>query len=119
MNIKGQYLIPFDPQTGDMKAWSPEYAPENPGMTGKRTQTEWRENSTFEAVLQFRGYNRGRSSIKFEFENLDTNTKCEMFLKEFAENIVHMHGGILSGLFTYVNRGGNYGIHLISARRDL
>lgn len=76
----------------------------------------------FFADLRLRGYYKGRSSIKFKWVDRRTGTIYFMFLSDFMNEIeegghfgmVHNNGkyiGIsLTGWFTFVKKGTDYGI---------
>ena len=73
--------------------------------------SEWRENSVFEGVYRFKGSTRGRSSVKFVFEDEEGKT-IAMFLSDF-EDMLRMPGvwqdGSLAGWWTFCKKGSNYG----------
>ena len=71
-------------------------------------------NFEFEDTLIFKNFSRGRSSVKAHFESRFTGKKYEMFICDL-EDVIKSNYFItkLSGRFTFVKRGQNYGIMLL------
>lgn len=94
--------------TGDPKGTDDEGNPLYPDVG------EWRGNDVFEATLKFRGTERGRSAAFFRWENLDTHQHYPMFISDVGRMITQGmtlgRGGVVSGRWFVVKRGGNYGI---------
>lgn len=69
----------------------------------------WEKNSVFEDTLTFVDYCRGRSAAYFEMQR--TNGQLvTVFMSDFAKTIVpHMVNGVVTGKFTFVKQGQNYG----------
>lgn len=71
-------------------------------------------NFEFEDTLIFEGFSRGRSSVKAHFKSQFTGKKYEMFISDLADIIKANHFITkLSGRFTFVKKGQNYGIKLL------
>lgn len=77
---------------------------------------EWRDNEPFEAVIQFKGTERGRSAAFFRWENVDTGQMYPMFISDIGHMIMQgtrfEEGGTIRGRWYVVKRGQNYGIRL-------
>ena len=72
-------------------------------------------NFEFEDTLIFKHFSRGRSSVKAHFESLHTGKKYEMFVSDLEDVILKRHfvNGCMSGIFTFVKKGQNYGVMLL------
>ena len=71
-------------------------------------------NFEFEDTLIFEGFSRGRSSVKAHFKSQFTGKKYEMFISDLGDVIkANYFITKLSGRFTFVKRGQNYGIRLL------
>lgn len=68
------------------------------------------QNHIFKDTLFYKGFGRGRSSIKFDFENKE-GKKFEMFASDFSELVSDedISKGV-TGEWSFVKRGQNYGI---------
>lgn len=95
--------VPFD-ENGNA-VWDPVYGKEY----------EWRENTHFNAYLEFVGHIKHASSFKFLFENHDKTRKYEVFTIDLEDFIRHSQNGKIAGTFKYICRGGYYGIKLVHA----
>lgn len=107
---KGQYEIPFD-QSGNQlhypdAGWLPNGGGEAP--------IDWRPNTAFTDTLVYEGYRRGRSAAYFEFHRVSDKTKACMFLTDFDDVARLMVQGRLTSRWTFVKRGQNYGIKLVT-----
>lgn len=102
MGKKPSYQIPFDEQ-GDL-------------VTYPNRCAEWRDNYEFEDTLEYEGYSRGRSSVTIIFTG-STGVKYEMFVSDFDEVIrtKGLDGKIVTAKWTFVKKGQNYGLKLVSA----
>ena len=71
-------------------------------------------NFEFGDTLIFKHFSRGRSSVKAHFESLHTGKKYEMFVSDLEDVILnhHLMNGCISGIFTFVKKGQNYGVML-------
>jgi len=103
MPKKGDYQIPFDEDGNQM-----HYAD-----TSIWKAKEWRDNCKFEDCLEYMTYCRGRSATYFEFQGVDMDRKYTMFLKEFDAIVKKLDNGMLSGTWTFIKRGTNYGVKLV------
>lgn len=71
-------------------------------------------NFEFEDTLIFTGFSRGRSSVKAHFESQLTGKKYEMFISDLEDAIkANCFIAKLTGRFTFVKKGQNYGIMLL------
>ena len=71
---------------------------------------EWKENFQFQATLVYEGYRKGRSSIAFRFHDLKTNINYSMFISDFDDIVGYLTNGTLTGIFTFIKKGANYGL---------
>lgn len=101
----GQYKIPF--YKGNHLGYEPEYI-----------DVEWRGNYEFEDTLTYEGFGRGRSSVRLYFKGANGD-EYEMFMKDFDEIMKSgkIKGGKISGKWTFVKRGRNYGIKMVEVER--
>lgn len=96
----GTYEIPFDKEGNqlDYGGWAHEMVP----------------NHEFEDTLTYQSCGRGRSSVGFTFTRTDGRT-VNVFLKDMNKWIPQMAGGKITGKFTFVKRGQNYGCTQVEA----
>ena len=96
----GQYQIPFD-KDGNLLSY--------PYSVG-----EWRDNYVFEDTLTYETYYRGRSSATICFKDTNGHT-YEMFMSDFDILITAkgLNGKSVSGKWTFVKKGKNYGIKAV------
>lgn len=78
----------------------------------RESQIEWKDNYEFIDTLTYAGYNRGRSSINFMFVGTD-DMKYTMFVSELNKIIWKMINCKISGKWTFMKKGQNYGITAI------
>lgn len=72
--------------------------------------SEERINTVFNKTLTYKTFVKGRSSIKFVFNDCNNNN-YEMFLKDFSELIRNIDvSNPIEGQWAFVKRGANYGI---------
>lgn len=85
-------------------------------------KVERKENYIFEASLLICGFGRGRSSVKLRLEDInepEPNEKYqrkfgwEVFLSDAIETISKAKDMVVTGKWTFVKRGQNWGIKLI------
>lgn len=98
---KGQYDIPFDEDGNQMDYYY--------GWKGTL-----RDNFEFEDTLKLVGYSKGRSSVGFTFERSD-GTTVNFFLSDFFAIAHKLVDGRITGRFTFVKKGQNYGCRMIGA----
>lgn len=75
----------------------------------------WKPNFEFKDTLKYNGYSRGCSSAKIHFFGEITGKHYEMFLSDF-DDLMDEFGfnkNVVSGIFTFVKRGANYGIKIV------
>ena len=99
---KGNYKIPF--RDGNQM----EFEPYCKGDT-----FEWIDNFYFEDELSFVSYGRGRSSVTFTFRRKSNDKTVSMFVSDFSDAFPFAVGGKLSGKFTFIKKGQNYGCRMV------
>lgn len=102
MKKKPTWKVPFD-EGGNLMDWT----------TGENDPDvrEWRENSEWSDTLTFTHASRGRSACHFHWKGKD-GASYNMFLTDFESSVYFIEFGKLSGHFTFVKRGANYGVKL-------
>jgi hypothetical protein len=100
------YQIPFD-KDGNQLSF--------PGYTFH----EWRDNYEFDATLTYETYGRGRSSVTFYWKD-DDGHRYTMFVSDFDDilNSVGLHGKKVTGRWTFVKKGQDYGVKLVTSSTD-
>lgn len=93
--------IPFD-QDGNLCSFS-----------GYWNNKEWLDNFIFEDTLLYCGYTPGTSSAYINFVSIITRKKYLAFLSDFHTIVPWMVNGEVSGKFTFVKKGNNFGIKRI------
>lgn len=78
------------------------------------TFKEYRDNYEFFGTLTFSHFMRGRSAAYAVFFG-SSGKKYTMFLNELEEVVPELHEGCLTGTFTFVKHGQNFGVKLIKA----
>ena len=125
---KKNLCIPFDPE-GNLLGYSYygiasndeikcmnegkfEYYSERNGVSTLREV--FKPNFKFSDELIFNRFSRGCSSVKAHFTSSNTNKKYEMFITDFQDVILadKFNDHKISGTFTFIKRGLNYGIIL-------
>ena len=96
----GNYKIPFDNAGNqlDYEGWG---------------CAEMRDNFEFEDTLTFQSYGRGRSSVTFTFKRVNGQT-VSMFVSDFSDIVNKMNHGHVTGRFTFVKKGQNYGCKMVA-----
>lgn len=76
------------------------------------TDVDWRPNEPFEAELRLRTFQRGRSSVTFEFVDEATTIRYPMFVSDVFElmKFGEVSQGLVTGEWQVVKRGTNYGL---------
>lgn len=72
----------------------------------------WKENYVFPDVLTFDSFERGRSAAHAVFFN-EKGRRFPMFLTDLHDAMTHIVRGSLTGNFTFVKRGQNYGVKFV------
>jgi len=80
----------------------------------KQPDFQWRDNNSFQDVLTFTGFSRGRSAARGVFHSKTHNCSVEMFLTDLAPDMKLLVGGRLEGTFHFCKRGQNFGIKRIA-----
>jgi len=95
----GDYEIPFDKNGNqlDYDGWGVH---------------ERVANHEFTDTLTFKSASRGRSAVGFEFARKDGRT-VNVFLRDMEKWIHTLRDGVISGKFTFIKRGANYGCTLV------
>ena len=122
--MKKELFIPFDRNGNllDYSYWGLNAEEEKVCKENGKVEHFWGDgtisevfvpNFEFEDTLIFKHFSRGRSSVKAHFESQFTGTKYEMFICDL-EDVIKANYFVtkLSGRFTFVKRGQNYGIKL-------
>lgn len=109
MAKNGDYEIPFDRKGNQQHYPEPDYSMSN-GY--KCVDPVWKQNHEFSDILTYQEYRRGRSAAYFVFKTSDGKERT-VFLKEFEQMLPHMVRGSITGTFTYIKRGMNYGTRLV------
>lgn len=102
---KGLYQIPFDPNGNQQDypsdtGWNPRIPP------------TWVDNFEFVDTLTYVHYTQGRSAVGFTFKRTDETT-VNVFISDFSEMLPFMKLGTITGRFTFVKKGKNYGCTII------
>lgn len=97
MSKSGNYQIPFDDEGNQL-----DYG------NGYFRGTNFVDNFIFEDTLEYEHFGRGRSSITFTFKRQNGKT-VSVFASNLVEFIPHFVDGKISGRFTFVKKGQNYG----------
>lgn len=98
----GNYLIPF--RDGNQESY--------PAWSG----SEMLPNFSFEDTLVYQGYGRGRSAVYVNFVRESNGKSVTMFISDFIDISVAgrmCDGGKVTGVFTFVKKGANYGCALL------
>ena len=98
--MKGQYKIPFDKHGNQLHY--PDFRLHH-----------WEDNFEFPGPVRVTGYARGCSAAYFE-GRVESGRSLIIFLTDFEEMLPHLAGGSANGRFTFVKRGQNYGVKMIS-----
>lgn len=71
----------------------------------------WEDNRIFSTTMTFHSYSRGRSAAGFNFKD-ENDRNYYMFLTDISDMIreVTLDHGKVSGKWTFVKRGTNYGV---------
>lgn len=93
--------IPFDGVTGDMMNY--------PFHTRKCV---WVDCHVFKATLKFRHGIRGRSAVRFVWEDDESGITYPMFMTDMVELLKNttIRNGEITGTWTFCKRGSNFGI---------
>ena len=105
--MKKPYKIPFYKEGGQLVDYTPY-------REGHGDYIEWKDNYTFQDEMRVVDTKRGRSAAHFVIESCRTGTKYTLFLTDaltiFQKGIIV--NGVVSGWWTFVKRGSNYGLKL-------
>lgn len=101
---KGDYEIPFD-KMGNQRSYADEYY---------FIPDRWEPNRVFEDTLTLKSYGRGRSSTLFYMVRKNGTGVC-VFVSDFYNMVrsPNFSGGTITGRFTFVKKGRNYGCQLV------
>lgn len=101
---KGVYQIPFD-NDGNQKHYPESWK----GL-------QWKDNYEFDDELHFTTYGRGRSAAYFIGAMASNGMTVNVFITDFMDLMPHMVHGKVTGKFSFVKRGQNYGCKLVEAK---
>ncbi len=114
MSKKGNYRIPYNPETGNIYDYA-VYKEDQQVPPAYQSIYAWMDNHEFEDSMIFLDYYRGRSACGIILKSQTTGSKYSMFMKDFiyvVENC-NINKGAVSGKWTFCKRGSNYGIKLV------
>lgn len=98
--VKEMLLVPFD-TGGNQLGYNRSYG---------NNVIATRENEVFTGTMSYKGFSKGRSSIKFHFTN-ENGRSFEMFATDFDKLVKEYPVNIpLSGSWAFVKRGANFGL---------
>ena len=75
---------------------------------------EYKDNFKFFTTLTFSYFSRGKSAAYAHFTGI-SGRKCTMFLKHLEEAVPFLKNGSVTGTFTFVKCGQNFGVKLLKA----
>lgn len=109
--------VPFiDGEMQEWIDWQPWHGTEKPTeQRWNRKKIVWEKSNIFAAKLLFTRASKGRSAVRFHFDDLEnTGRKYSMTLNAFEQAIkLHgMQGQKISGLWTFKKVGQNYTLTL-------
>jgi len=119
----GKYQSPFDDEGNQLHypefKWvqDPDFKPPEGQIwwpRGRSVVQGMRDNFEFDDVLVYQDFRRGRSAAYFEFKRKSTDTDVTVFLKELHDMIPFMVRGEVTGRFTFIKRGENYGCTILT-----
>lgn len=101
------------PGDGDRWIDHPDGDQRTDGRTGKvNIGPVWKPIVPIVATLEYDGYSRGRSAAYFWWKDIDTQVLYPMFMTDLDEILTDglIDGKCITGTFTIIKRGQNYGI---------
>lgn len=109
-------LIPFSTLDGNMCSYTGCLPYSTADTARNKGRWIWKENYVFEDELKFKGFYRGCSSAGAKFISLKDGKEYNVFLKDLEQIITakDLCSGVISGQFTFVKRGSNYGIRYLN-----
>jgi hypothetical protein len=77
----------------------------------------WKENHEFTDTLEIVGFSRGRSAANFNFKSTTNGMEYNTFMTDVLSIISKsvIDHGVVTGTWTFVKRGANYGIKLVDS----
>jgi len=106
---KKTYQIPFDFEGNQLAYPDSRYNPNT-----RTWDTIWKDNYFFEATLTYDGFSRGRSAAGFDLK--DEEGHLYYLMMSEMDRIMALggwDGNKITGKWTFVKKGQNYGITLI------
>jgi len=103
---KKNYKVPYDDK-GNLLSYEPLWG-----------SAEFKDPTVWEDTLVIENYERGRSSAIFIACSLDTQKRYPIFMSNFIEMIPLMVNGVITGKFSEVKKGANFGIEIIREEGD-
>lgn len=94
---KGKYPVDVD---GDMIEYPDHW----------NKPAAWIEMKPFQARLEYKGFQQGRSSVRFILQDVQTGVTYSLMRNSFDTFITKARNGILGVEYIVVKRGANYGL---------
>jgi len=99
----GNYKIPFDAQGNQLTYYHPRWDHDVTLV----------DNFKFTDTLTLDGMSRGQSAAHFQMKRKD-GTQVTVFMTDLCDMIPKFCNGEITGEFTFVKRGQNYGCALLT-----
>ena len=98
------FKIPLDKQ-GNLLEYAPEW---------EQNEIQWADNKVFTDTLAYDGFSKFGKFSYLIFKSTSNNSKYPMFLTDFGRVMQErvIENGRVSGYWTFVRRGDNYGVKL-------
>lgn len=114
MNRNPELKVPYA-ATGDlMHHPGPAESLNSDGHLTYKEVGAWRSNEVFEATLQLKGTERGRSAAFFRWQEVGADRTFPMFITDMCHLIYlapnFRAGGVINARWFVVKRGQNYGV---------
>lgn len=115
--------VPF--VDGAMQEWVDDYGtPYGQKPTKDRWNNReivWEKTTEFEAVLKLKSWGRGRSSVRYYFEDVSRPGRSySMAVAAFYDALqaFNLNNGYMKGRFTFRKQGSNYGLYPVVGKED-
>lgn len=106
-------MIPVKRDTGEMLRYVRSSYEQTPDGD---TYFKWIPNNVWSDTMRIVGMERGQSAAGFITKSENTEKEYYMFVKDMLDMILNntIQNGKISGFFTYVQRGRNYGLKCVN-----